>query len=124
MAIYEFTGDQNTLFTSLARRLRFVGLAFIVLGVLQSFLSLINSNGFSIATGIAGGALFVIIGVLMVRASASFRLIVETEGHDIDNLMQALAALLSMYNVQFWALVISGSLIVIVIAQALITLAR
>jgi hypothetical protein len=122
MEIYEFTGEQNKLMTNLSQRLRFVGLAFTVLGILQSFLSFINSTGFSIAVGIAGGLLFISIGVLMVRASVAFRSIVETEGHDIENLMQALHELLSMYNLQFWSLVVSGALILIVIGQAVFSL--
>ena len=53
---YEFSTEHNTLFTNLASKLRTVGITFIVLGVLQSFLALINAGTFGIITGVAGGA--------------------------------------------------------------------
>ncbi|MBD1206975.1 MAG: hypothetical protein H9535_00980 [Ignavibacteria bacterium] len=119
---YEFSTEHNTLFTNLASKLRTVGITFIVLGVLQSFLALINAGTFGIITGVAGGVLFAVIGVLMVNAASSFKLIVDTEGQDIDNLMQALRSLLSMYTVQFWALVTSVLLVLLVVIQAIIAL--
>lgn len=119
---YEFSTEHNTLFSNLASKLRTVGITFIVLGVLQSFLALINSGTFGILTGVAGGVLFAVIGVLMVNAAGSFKLIVDTEGQDIDNLMQALRSLLSMYTIQFWALVVSILLVLLVVVQAVIAL--
>lgn len=119
---YEFSTEHNTLFTNLASKLRTVGITFIVLGVLQSFLALINAGTFGIITGVAGGVLFAVIGVLMVNAASSFKLIVDTEGQDIDNLIQALRSLLSMYTVQFWALVTSVLLVLLVVVQAIIAL--
>jgi hypothetical protein len=119
---YEFSTEHNTLFSNLASKLRTVGITFIVLGVLQSFLALINSGTFGILTGVAGGVLFAVIGVLMVNAAGSFKLIVDTEGQDIDNLVQALRSLLSMYTIQFWALVTSILLVLLVVIQAIIAL--
>ncbi len=119
---YEFSTEHNTLFSNLASKLRTVGITFIVLGVLQSFLALINSGTFGIITGVAGGILFAVIGVLMVNAASSFKLIVDTEGQDIENLIQALRSLLSMYTVQFWALVTSVLLVLLVVIQAVIAL--
>lgn len=119
---YEFTPEQNTLFSNLAAKLRIVGIAFMVLGVLQSFLAFVNNGTFGVITGVLGGVLFAVIGVLMVNAASSFKLIVDTEGQDISNLMQALRSLLSMYTIQFWALVVSVLLVLLVVIQAIITL--
>lgn len=119
---YEFTPEQNTLFSNLAAKLRIVGIAFMVLGVLQSFLAFVNNGTFGVITGVLGGILFAVIGVLMVNAASSFKLIVDTEGQDISNLMQALSSLLSMYTIQFWALVVSVLLVLLVVIQAIITL--
>lgn len=119
---YEFTPEQNTLFSNLAAKLRIVGIAFMVLGVLQSFLAFVNNGTFGVITGVLGGVLFAVIGVLMVNAASSFKLIVDTEGQDISNLMQALSSLLSMYTIQFWALVVSVLLVLLVVIQAIITL--
>jgi hypothetical protein len=121
---YEFNSEQNDLLKSLAGKLRTVGITFIALGVLQSFLAFINNGMFGIITGVAGGVLFAVIGVFMVNAAGSFKLIVETEGQDIENLMQALRSLLSMYTVQFWALVVSVILVLLVVVQAIISLSR
>ncbi|MCU0427516.1 MAG: hypothetical protein MUF71_18025 [Candidatus Kapabacteria bacterium] len=119
---YEFTPEQNSLFSNLASKLKTVGITFIILGVLQSFLAFANNGTFGIITGVLGGILFAVIGVLMVNAASSFKLIVDTEGQDISNLMQALNSLLSMYTIQFWALVVSIILVLLVVIQAVLTL--
>ncbi|MCS6807612.1 MAG: hypothetical protein RML40_02870 [Bacteroidota bacterium] len=119
---YEFTQEHNILFRNLALKLRIVGIAFIVLGILQSFLALVNNGIFGIIAGVVGGILFAVIGVLMANAAKSFMLIVETEGDDITNLMEALQSLLSMYTIQFWALVVSTLLVFLVVLQTILTL--
>ncbi|TAE22018.1 MAG: hypothetical protein EAZ92_16255 [Candidatus Kapaibacterium sp.] len=117
---YEFSPAQNTLISNLAKRLNFVGIAFIVLGVLQAFLAMVNTTMFGKLTGILGGALLGSLGVFMSRASGSFKFIVETEGQDIEHLMSALASLLSMYTAQFWSLVVLGSLVALITLQAVL----
>jgi hypothetical protein len=116
---YEFSKEQNALIIDLAKKLRFVGIAFIVLGVLQAVLAMINATIFGKLSGILGGALLGALGIFMMRASGSFRFIVDTEGHDIEHLMTALASLLSMYTAQFWSLVVLGSLVVLITLQAI-----
>lgn len=120
MSNYEFSPEQNTLISNLAKKLRFVGIAFVVLGVLQALLAMVNTTMFGKLTGILGGLLLGSLGVFMMRASGSFRYIVETEGHDIEHLMSALDSLLSMYNAQFWSLVVLGTLVFLITLQALL----
>ncbi len=117
---YEFSPAQNTLISNLAKKLNVVGIAFIVLGVLQAFLAMVNTTMFGKLSGILGGALLGSIGLFMSRASGSFKFIVETEGHDIEHLMSALASLLSMYTAQFWSLVVLGSLVALITLQAIL----
>lgn len=120
MSNYEFSTEQNTLISDLAKKMNFVGIAFVVLGVLQALLAIVNATMFGKLTGILGGMLLGMIGLFMMRASGSFRYIVETEGHDIDHLMSALASLLSMYTAQFWSLLVLGSLVVLITLQAIL----
>jgi hypothetical protein len=120
MSNYEFSPEQNTLISNLAKKLRFVGIAFVVLGVLQALLAIVNATMFGKLTGILGGLLLGSLGVFMMRAAGSFRFIVETEGHDIEHLMSALDSLLSMYNAQFWSLVVLGTLVFLITLQALL----
>lgn len=117
---YEFTKEQNTLISELAKKLRFVGIAFVVLGVLQAALAMINTTMFGKLSGVIGGALLGSLGIFMMRAAGAFRFIVETEGKDIEYLMNALASLLSMYTAQFWSLVILGTLVVLITLQAVL----
>jgi hypothetical protein len=119
---YEFSKEQNTLISDLAKKLRFVGIGFVVLGVLQAALAMINTTMFGKLSGVLGGTLLGSIGIFMMRASGSFKFIVDTEGHDIEHLMTALAALLSMYAAQFWSLVILGSLVVLITLQTVMKL--
>jgi hypothetical protein len=120
MSNYEFTPEQNTLISNLAKKLNFVGIAFVVLGVLQALLAIVNKTMFGKLSGILGGMLLGMIGVFMMRASGSFKFIVETEGQDIDHLMSALASMLSMYTAQFWSLVVLGSLVLLITLQAIL----
>lgn len=53
--------------------------------------------GTAIFTGVTG-LIFLLQGVWMRSAAASFRLIVDTRGNDITNLMNALGSLRSMYG--------------------------
>ena len=117
---YEFSKEQNTLISELAKKLRFVGIAFVVLGVLQAVLAMVNATMFGKLSGIFGGALLGSLGIFMMRAAGSFRFIVDTEGKDIEYLMAALASLLSMYTAQFWSLVVLGSLVALITLQAII----
>jgi hypothetical protein len=119
---YEFSKEQNTLISDLAKKLRFVGIAFVVLGVLQAVLAMVNATMFGKLSGILGGALLGSIGMFMMRAAGSFRFIVDTEGKDIEYLMAALASLLSMYTAQFWSLVVLGSLVVLITLQTILQL--
>ncbi|MEK7748606.1 MAG: hypothetical protein AAB269_00960, partial [Bacteroidota bacterium] len=64
-------------------------------------------------------ALMVVMGLWMMNASSSFRMIINTKGSDINHLMTAMEALRKLYNLQFWltiavlALFVVGFLIAI-----------
>jgi len=91
MAFYEFTDDENTVFQALSLRMNIAGVLMVVFGIgiivfgaiqypWSVTLALIAINGF-----ILGG-----IGFLTFQSSKRFKKIIETQGHDIMYLMEAM----------------------------------
>jgi hypothetical protein len=66
-------------------------------------------TGAAIFTGLTG-LIFLLQGIWMRSSAASFRLIVDTKGNDITNLMNALGSLRAMYN-QIYLLLLVGLLV-------------
>jgi sulfite exporter TauE/SafE len=105
---YEFTGAQNQLISTLAKRMKFVAIFFIVLG------AIVAAGGlFTLSRGIEGivtifmGALYIIIGIWTIRAANSFKQIVDTEQSDISYLMNALNELKKLYTLQYVLMIIA-----------------
>lgn len=121
---YEFTGAQNQLIGTLAKRMKFVAIFFIVLGAIVA-----ASGLFTLSRGIEGivtifmGALYIIIGIWTIRAANSFKEIVDTEKSDISYLMNALNELKKLYTLQYVltiiAIVFLGIAILAVITRGL-----
>ena len=65
-------------------------------------------TGVAIFTGLTG-LIFLLQGIWMRSSAASFRLIVDTKGKDITNLMNALGSLQAMYH-QIYLLLLIGVL--------------
>lgn len=91
MAFYEFTDDENAVFQGLSLRMNIAGVLMVLFGIgiivfgaiefpWSLTLALIVINGF-----ILGG-----IGYLTFQSSKRFRKIIETQGHDIMYLMEAM----------------------------------
>jgi len=95
---FEFSERDNAIIRSLAKRMNFVGLFAIAVGCFAIVLGAILNH----AGSILSGSLYALIGLWTQRASASFKNVADTEGHDIANLMQALKDLRQLYGVQFW----------------------
>jgi hypothetical protein len=112
---YEFSERENVLIAGLASRMRFVGLLAFATGALVVVLGALRID----PLWIFSGAFSTLIGLWTHRASVSFRDVVQTEGHDIPHLMQALEDLRKLYTLQFWAgflglLVMLGVVIVVI----------
>jgi hypothetical protein len=58
-------------------------------------------------SNIITGVVQIIIGVWTNKAASSFKLIVNTQGNDIENLMGALGELRKLYTLQYWLLILS-----------------
>lgn len=152
---YEFTQEQNTLVSSLAGKMRFVGLFSVIFGVIGLLITALvivaiyrdrlpagwadrikeyqkaareklpedarkqvdqytpdklpaNNHlwGIAIYVGVTG-IFFLLLGVWTRSAGGSFQKIVDTQGSDITNLMNALSSLKSMYALIYLLVVLA-----------------
>ena len=114
---YEFDQSQNELILDLSNKMRFVSYFMIAGGVLSIIISLFQKNGGFIISAVVD----ILIGVWTLNAASSFKLIVDTEGNDIVNLMGALGELRKLYRLQYWLLIIA--LVFMAIALVLVIVA-
>ncbi|MEK6755567.1 MAG: hypothetical protein AABZ02_05375 [Bacteroidota bacterium] len=118
---YEFTVNQNETIRILASRMKFVGVFYIVVGVLFGFFGLIALFFYTFV-----GIVYIIaivpqllIGIWTTNAASSFRQVVDTKGHDIPYLMNALVSLRKLFTLQFWLLILTLVFIVLAIAAGI-----
>ncbi|NES07158.1 MAG: hypothetical protein F6K22_32790 [Okeania sp. SIO2F4] len=100
---YEFNPSQNELILDLSNKMRFVSYFLIAGGVLATIIGLLGLNPGVIIQAVVD----ILIGVWTLKAASSFKLIVDTEGNDIVNLMGALGELRKLYRLQYWLLIIA-----------------
>jgi len=111
---YEFTDEENVVFTRVAVVMRWVALLFITLGVVVlagGFVMLWRTDQTVEIRASLGywsiGAVSVLSGSWLQTASRSFRDIATTEGRDISHLMYALLDLRKAYVLQSVVLAIT-----------------
>jgi hypothetical protein len=115
--VYEFTQAQNDVIRPLSRKMKFVGVFYVLASVIVGLAGLI-SLFFAPVIGVVYLVLLtpeLLIGVWTINAANSFRLIVDTKGHDIPHLMHALTSLRKLYTLMFWLLIITFILIVVAV---------
>ena len=98
-----------------------MGIFYIVAAVLFGFFGLI-ALFFSPFVGIVYIIAIVpqlLIGIWTTNAGSSFRQIVDTKGHDIPYLINALISLRKLYTLQYWLLIIALVCIVLGIAAGI-----
>ena len=126
-ATYEFSAEQNEVIQNLSKKMKFIGIVLVVIAAIYFAAGLFPFTrtalpGWygigSICAHSIAGALSLALGIFTIKAANSFRLIVQTQGNDIKNLMDALAFLLKNYRIQYW--VIIGALILLVAALGLV----
>ncbi len=118
---YEFSANQNETIRVLASRMKFVGIFYVAAGALFGFFGLV-ALFFAPLVGIAYLIAIVpqlLIGIWTTNAGTSFRQIVDTKGHDIPALMNALVSLRKLYTLQFWLLILALIFIVLAIAAGI-----
>lgn len=105
MVEYEFTEIQNGIIGDLAKKMRFVAVMGMVVGLIlggggiSSFVFGRGGGGPAIANVIMGASSF-FVGAWTRSAASAFENIVKTQGHDIGNLMAALGELRRVYAFQ------------------------
>lgn len=102
---YEFTSAQNQLIGSLASRMKFVAIFFIVLGGIAAVAGI-----FSLPQGIVTifmAAFYILVGIWTIKAANSFKQIVDTAESDISYLMNALNELKKLYTLQYVLVIIA-----------------
>jgi len=120
---YEFTGGQSAPIRDLASKMRFVGAFLFIVGALQCamilIIGVIEPANLGAISNVITGVIYIILGVYTRRAAEGFRKVVSTKGRDITHLMSALRSLRSLYQVQFFllilAIILSGTLMVLLI---------
>lgn len=119
---YEFTLAQDEVIRALSKKMNFVGYFYIVAS------ALVGLAGLSLMFVNAWIGLFymilltpeLLIGLWTLNAGKSFRLVVDTKGHDIPHLMQALGSLRKLYTLMFWILIIGLVFMVLAIVGVIV----
>jgi hypothetical protein len=103
---YEFSADENRTFLALASSMRFVGGAQVVTGVLLFVIALAHvwmGGAPALVSSVPmtlTGAMILVTGVWLRRASTSVERVATTAGSDIQNLMESLGTLAQMFTLQ------------------------
>ncbi|MEE2904366.1 MAG: DUF5362 family protein [Myxococcota bacterium] len=97
-ASYEFSTEQNSVFSSLASAMKVVGIVSCILGAL-SLLPILANPGIIFING-PQAIILLVVGVWTTRASNSIKAIVDTQGNDIQHLMDAMSGLSKLYRLQ------------------------
>jgi hypothetical protein len=122
---HEFTNEQNAVIERLVRVMTRTGLALVAMGVVFAAYQVLHyfepeaavdesAASYITAVHLADYLLWVLLGLngvlvggLVVRARRGFKLVITTEGRDIEHLLSALASLTTIFALTFWVLLIS-----------------
>lgn len=122
---YEFTNEQNAIIGRLVAGMTRTGLAVVAMGVVFAAYQVLHyfepeaavdeaAASFISAVHLADYLLWVLLGFngvlvggLVVRARMGFKLVITTEGRDVEHLMSALASLTTVFTLTFWVLLVS-----------------
>jgi hypothetical protein len=118
---YEFDGHENSIVSDLSKKMSFVGAVTVILGLLGVGFGLVSfflsALGPGVGVGyVVQGVLNVLIGMWSRSAATSFQRIVDTQGSDIPNLLQALGELRRIYTLQRTVYIVAIVLLALAIA--------
>ena len=102
---YEFSERQNSLIADLAKKMRLVGVFFILAGLLGLSPTL-TVTGSHNQPPLLFSLLHIVLGYCTIKASGGFGRMVESQGRDITHLVAALETLRSMFSIIYWILVV------------------
>jgi type IV secretory pathway component VirB8 len=121
-ASYEFTTMQDEIIRSLSKKMKFVGVFYIVVSVIVG----LSALAFLLISPLVGFVYMILltpellIGIWTLNAAKSFRLVVDTKGHDIPHLINALINLRKLYTLMFWILIIGMAFMVIAVIAVIV----
>lgn len=133
---YEFTPEQNGLIGSLGGKMVFVGIVYVMFGVMYFGLAALIFLGVaadpklkeqqSLMYAVAGiyalsGIVAAAFGWWTASAGGSFRRIVSTRGHDISRLMDGLGSLNRIYSLLRTIIVVGILVMIGLVAVAVMT---
>ena len=119
---YEFTMAQDDVIRALSKKMKFVGMFYVVVSAIVGLAGL----GFMFLNAWIGLFYMImltpelLIGIWTLTAAKSFKLVVDTKGHDVPHLMNALNSLRKLYTMMFWILIIALAFMVIAIVAAIV----
>jgi uncharacterized protein involved in cysteine biosynthesis len=108
---YEFNEEQNQAIGSLSHKLWFVSIFLIViaiLGIIDAIIPIFKGMASITQLGpdLVKVLVLLLIGVWGLNVARSFQLVVDTEGNDIDHLMNAVGNLNKLVGLAYWLLMI------------------
>ena len=113
---YEFSAEENETFARLVRNMARSGLVVVIASLIllgyhvvayfgvslgKAAAPMITSLDYAVWTLIS--LIGVVIGVLLIRATAVFAALIRTEGDDLAHLMQGMKRLADILGLVFWA---------------------
>jgi len=110
MAFYEFTDEENSVFKALSARMNIAGVMMVVFGIgMIVFGGIRYPWSLTLLLLAINGFILFGIGYLIFQSAKRFRKIVETQGHDIMYLMEAMTDQRRLYTL-IGALIIVSTL--------------
>jgi hypothetical protein len=115
---YEFTEEQNLSLKKLTSQMNFVGVFTLVLGVflvaLGIYYTMATSKTIILAIFVFVMALVIIVmGVYTMGSAKSFKLVIKTEGDDINNLMRALDKMTTWFGIVSLMIVVTIAILIL-----------
>jgi hypothetical protein len=121
---YEFNETQNQVISNLAHKMKFVSFFLVAIALLKlGFAILLFTQQMDYIAPLDGfitGMIYLLLGIWGIKAAGSFQQVVDTEGNDIDHLMNALGNLKNVVSLAYWLLVIFLLVFIIGIIAAIV----
>jgi hypothetical protein len=111
---YEFTPKEDEIIGKLGSKMHFLGLTMLVFGLFTLIVGVASRHPGIIVVS----AIVLTVGIFTLTAAKSFLTVVETQGHDISNLMVALDNLRKACTFQYAIFLVA---IVVVILLAILS---
>jgi hypothetical protein len=116
--IYEFTEEQNLSLKKLTSQMNFVGIFTLIMGIFcgaVGFYKIVSpERNVIIAIFVLVMAVVIIVmGVYTMGSAKSFKLVIKTEGDDINNLMKALEKLTTWFGIVSLMIVVTIAILIL-----------